>query len=301
MTVQVALEQVNSAVLDLQQASLNTFDRPLKELSAALRADELRSVAERLKAATDFEAFIESADDGGSMLGSAKLNWPIDLEEKLGLSIAIIDRGAESRDWFMNFAFNYLYISKQVIEDIRHVVRSVIIPFNRDFAAYMKRQTPEVSPRVLDPGDRNRVFIVHGHDDGPREAVARFLERLGLTPIILHEQVSRGRTIPEKLQEYSDVGFAIVLLTPDDEGRAKGGELKPRARQNVILELGYFIGRLGRERVCALLKEDVEMPSDYMGVVYVPFDGAAGGWRLNLARELEGADYQVDWNAVMKT
>ena len=300
MTVQAALEQVNNAVLDLQQASLNTFERPLKELSEALRADEIRLVTERLKSATDLESFVEDADIGGSMVGSAKLNWPTDLEEKLGLSIHIIDRGAENPDWFVSFAHHYFYVSRRVIEDIRHVVRSVIIPFNRDFGVYMKRQDPGVSPRVLDPGDRNRVFIVHGHDDGPREAVARFLERLGLTPIILHEQVSRGRTIPEKLQNYSDVGFAVVLLTPDDEGCAKGDEMKPRARQNVILELGYFIGRLGRERVCALLKEDVEMPSDYMGVVYVAFDGAAGGWRLNLARELEGADYKVDWNAVMR-
>jgi len=114
-----------------------------------------------------------------------------------------------------------------------------------------------------------RAFIVHGHDDGPRESVARFLERLGFEPIILHEQASGGRTIIEKIEHYDDVGFAVVLLTPDDEGCKKGETPAPRARQNVILELGYFIKGLGRNRVCVLKCGDIEVPSDFGGVVYV--------------------------------
>lgn len=146
------------------------------------------------------------------------------------------------------------------------------------------------------PSDSRQVFLVHGHDKAVREEVARFLEKLDLEPIILHEQPNMGRTVIEKFEAHADVGFAIVLLTPDDiGGLASGGEVKPRARQNVILELGYFIGRLGRARVCALYVEGVEIPSDIHGVVYVSYD-AAGGWRLKLAGEIRAAGLPVDMN-----
>src|SRR5882724_3248104 len=118
-----------------------------------------------------------------------------------------------------------------------------------------------------------RVFVVHGRDNETKESTARFLERLELEPIILHEQPSSGRTVIEKFEVYSDVGFAVVLLTPDDVGRlATEPKLKGRARQNVILELGYFLGSLSRRRVVALYKKGVEMPSDYKGVIYVEID-----------------------------
>lgn len=144
------------------------------------------------------------------------------------------------------------------------------------------------------------VFIVHGHDDAVRESVARYIERLGLRPIILHEQASQGRTIIEKLEYHADVKFAVVLLTPDDVGAAQGESnlLKQRARQNVVLELGFFVGKLGRQRVCAIHKGQVELPSDYVGVVYLPFDDS-GGWRLILARELKAAGFAVDLNVAV--
>lgn len=144
-----------------------------------------------------------------------------------------------------------------------------------------------------------KVFVVHGHDEGAREAVARFLGQIGFQEIILHEQANQGRTVIEKVVAHGDVGFAVVLLTPDDEGCKKGETPKPRARQNVVLELGYFLGRLGRERVCALKRGDVEIPSDFDGVVYEPFD-ASGGWRQALGRELEAAGFDIDWNKVMR-
>ena len=143
------------------------------------------------------------------------------------------------------------------------------------------------------------IFIVHGHDEGAREAVARFLERLDFEPIILHEQASRGRTVIEKVEGHSDVGFAVVLLTPDDIGCAKGGTPVPRARQNVVLELGYFVGKLGRNHVCALKCGEIEIPSDFEGVVYVPFD-SSGAWKQSLGRELAAAKLEIDWNKVMR-
>jgi predicted nucleotide-binding protein len=115
----------------------------------------------------------------------------------------------------------------------------------------------------------------------------------------LHEQASRNRTIIEKIEAHGDVGFAVVLLTPDDEGCKKGETPKPRARQNVVLELGYFVGRLGRDRVCVLRRGDVEIPSDFGGVVYEPFDDG-GGWKSKLAGELEAAEYAIDWSKVHK-
>jgi predicted nucleotide-binding protein len=143
----------------------------------------------------------------------------------------------------------------------------------------------------------SKVFIVHGHDEAAREMAARFLERLGLVPIILHEQASEGRTTIEKLENYSDVGFAVVLLTPDDEGRKKvEGEVhRDRARQNVLLELGYFTGKLGRNHVCALHRGSVEIPTDYLGVLYVPLDDG-GGWQLRLAKELKATGFEIDMN-----
>lgn len=144
-----------------------------------------------------------------------------------------------------------------------------------------------------------RVFVVHGHDEGARETVARFLEKIAFEPIILHEKASRNRTVIEKIEAYHDVGFAVVLLTPDDEGCVKGGKPEPRARQNVLLELGYFMGRLGRDKVCALKREDVDIPSDFAGVVWVPID-ASNGWKQALGQELEAAGHEVDWNKVMR-
>lgn len=140
----------------------------------------------------------------------------------------------------------------------------------------------------------NRIFIVHGHDNEPKEAVARFLEAIGFQPVILHEQASKGRTIIQKFrEEAADVGFAIVLMTPDDE--MPSGAV--RARQNVILELGFFLGALGPDKVAAIVKGKVEAPSDFDGVVYTPYDPA---WKVALSKELEAAGYTVDWNIIMR-
>ena len=143
----------------------------------------------------------------------------------------------------------------------------------------------------------NKVFVIHGRDDGTKNMVARFLEQLKLNPVILHEQANLGRTIIEKFEEHAQVGFAVALLTPDDVGSLKNEEhnLTPRARQNVIFEFGFFIGKLGRKRVCALVKGDVEKPSDYDGVLYIPLDDS-DGWKMRLIRELKTAGFEVDAN-----
>lgn len=148
--------------------------------------------------------------------------------------------------------------------------------------------------------DLTSVFIVHGHDQAALQTVARFVSALGLNPVVLHEQANRGQTIIEKLEGHSAVGFAVVLLTPDDVGgkNDQDAEMRPRARQNVILELGFFCAALKRAHVCALVKDGVEIPSDFDGVVYVALD-EDGAWRFGLAREMKAAGLDVDLNKAM--
>jgi predicted nucleotide-binding protein len=153
----------------------------------------------------------------------------------------------------------------------------------------------------------NKVFVVHGHAEDMKQAMARALVTLGLDPIILHEKPNQGRTIIEKFEDYADVGFAVVLLSGDDMAYPSGVEHKiakprPRARQNVVMELGFFLAKLGRAKVFALYKQaaDFELPSDYQGILYTAYD-AAGHWMLTLVRELKAAQYDVDANKLIRS
>lgn len=145
-----------------------------------------------------------------------------------------------------------------------------------------------------------KVFIVHGHDEAAQSKVARFIEKIDYEPIILHEQASEGRTIIEKIEKFSDVGFAIILYTPDDLGnqKSKADELNLRARQNVIFEHGYLIGKLGRNKVATLIQGDIERPNDISGVVYINFD-EANAWYLTLAKEMVLCGYDIDMNKLL--
>jgi len=168
-----------------------------------------------------------------------------------------------------------------------------------DFFSVHKRDFPS----------SRKVFVIHGHDHGMKDAVARFLTKLGLDPVILHEEADKGRTIIEKFEQHSDAAFAIALFSSDDLGatNAEIGNsepkrvrtlLRPRARQNVVFECGYFIGKLGRDRVAMLQADGVEMMSDYAGVVYIPFD-AANGWQARLLKELNAAQFNLDANKIL--
>ncbi|WP_082702745.1 TIR domain-containing protein [Pseudacidovorax intermedius] len=290
--------EINNAVLDLQSSQLQTYERPLKKLGQLLRHPDLEPYNADLTEGLDVMAFIaESEKTGGSMIGSAQLAWPEDSKQALGLTLLLIEKLAADPRYAANFAHLFFYSGSKVIAGIHALTGQLIIPFVRDYRSYI--QTKGSTDVVLKAQFSRKVFIVHGHDDGAREAVARFLERIGLEAIILHEQANQGRTIIEKVVAHSDVGFAVVLLTPDDEGCVKGGTPEPRARQNVLLELGYFIGRLGRDKVCALKRGAVEIPSDFAGVVWETMD-TGGGWKQALARELEAAGHSIDWNKVMR-
>ena len=162
----------------------------------------------------------------------------------------------------------------------------------------------ERTPRESGIGSvSNDIFIVHGHDELMISEVKMVLSKLELNPIVLREQPNQGATIIEKFEKFSNVGFAIVLMTPDDVGGKKYDdvdklELRDRARQNVVLELGYFVGSLGRNRVCVLKQDGVETPSDILSVVYTPID-PSGYWKFELARELKAAGYRVTADSLL--
>lgn len=184
---------------------------------------------------------------------------------------------------------SYLPTSEKAVEALKtrlEKVKKESIP---------ERKGIELIPPIDSLGS-NRVFIVHGRDEEMKHHVARTLTQLHLVPVILHEQPNRGRTIIEKfVEEASDVGFAIVLFSPDDEGHRIGeAELVPRARQNVILELGFFFGKLGRGKIVVLYKdiEGFDLPSDIAGIIYIPYD-SSGAWRIVLVGELIANGYDV--------
>ena len=140
----------------------------------------------------------------------------------------------------------------------------------------------------------NKIFVVHGRNIDIRDDIELFIRRIGLEPIILAEQANKGMTIIEKIEKYSDVSCAIILYTPCDEGRMKGDkELNDRARQNVIFEHGYMVAKLGRDKVIALVEQQVEVPGDLSGVIYISLKDE--DWKLQIMRELNSAGLEIDW------
>lgn len=198
------------------------------------------------------------------------------------------------------------YFDKEVANNIKiilYIILAVmmagtVLQYLFDYLESTRPVTEQTAKINLKTNTR-KIFVVHGHDEAANESVARFLAKLDLEPVILHEQTNEGKTVIEKFEHHSnDVGFAVVLLTPDDVGSVKTNQeiLHPRARQNVIFELGYFFAKLGRKNVCALYK-DIELPSDFSGVLYISM--AAGGvWKYQLAKEMKQAGLDVDMNKI---
>lgn len=169
--------------------------------------------------------------------------------------------------------------------------------------AQQETSNPTTLPQTTVTANSKQVFIVHGHDEEMKNSVARVLEKLGLEPIILHEQADQGRTVIEKFVGHSDVPFAVILFSADDWAYQKNSNpesARPRARQNVVLELGFFLGKLGRNRVLPLFRQaaNFELPSDYAGVLFKPFDDH-GAWRFELVKELKASGLTVDANSLI--
>lgn len=145
----------------------------------------------------------------------------------------------------------------------------------------------------------HRVFVAHGHDIDFRDYVVLLLDKLGIRTIVLGDMEGEGDTFAEAIEKHSNVSCAVILLTPDDLGEAKAKKktLRQRARQNVILEWGFFVGRLDRDKVVALVKNDkdkeIELPSNYAGLRYISV-GSDGKWRRQLGKELSKAGIPVE-------
>jgi predicted nucleotide-binding protein len=188
--------------------------------------------------------------------------------------------------------------------DVNAYIDSLIIDIENDefdLRSESEEDEEEKTIKISSEKKFNKVFIVHGHNGEVKSRTARFIEKLGFEAIILHEKASRGKTIIEKIEYYTDVNFAIVLYTPDDLGNtvelAKKEDLKLRARQNVVFEHGYLMAKIGRENVVALVSDSLELPNDISGVVYVSNDK----WEMDIANEMSTVGYDVDFNKLYKS
>lgn len=203
----------------------------------------------------------------------------------------VLDRKQESLHIYSFFRYSREIVSRdeQYTKDITDEILEEAQNSLNTAISELKKEIPIYS--------NHKVFIVHGRDTLLRTQVENVLRALGLEPIILQEQANIGKTIIEKIEECTDVGFGIVLYTPCDEGRLKSedGELKPRARQNVVLEHGYLMAKLGRERVCCLVSKNVEFPSDIQGIGYIPANDI-DQWKYKIAKELKAAGFDIDMN-----
>lgn len=160
------------------------------------------------------------------------------------------------------------------------------------------------APEQLQTGSISRgkkVFVVHGHDDAAKTNFEVFLHEVGLEPVVLHRQADQGLTVIEKFEKHSEVGYAFILLTPDEAAYLAADAQKPeserkiewRARPNVIFEFGYFIGKLGRSRVCCLYTGNVSLPSDVNGMIYKRYEKSVEEVGYSIIKDLKAAGYEV--------
>lgn len=285
---------------------------PPQKQAAQITAAEMKAGIDRIeKRIKEVEAFDpRSVTDQYATPDLDALEAAIDetLARTFGAHTLDYDRYKQAKD-FNRGPYNYVHTVQS------HEFQASIAKSKANSLALLRQAVKSLKERLDEGADHTsaapetkskptlssrKVFVVHGHDAEARETVARFLSGIEFEPIILHEQANLGRTIIEKVEANAGVGFAVVLLTPDDLGRSKNeGDLEPRPRQNVLLELGYFFAKLGRERVCALKRGIVEVPSDFAGIVWEELDNA-GAWKQKLGRELKAVGYEINWNLVMR-
>lgn len=191
-----------------------------------------------------------------------------------------------------------IYTFNETESDYIEACKSGLVESKAVFEVYLEELkendvTPDNEATQDNSISKSKVFVVHGHDEALKQEVARMVEKQGLEAIILSEQANRGKTIIEKFEEHSDVGAAICLFTGDDYGKAKDATSENlRARQNVVFEAGFFMGKLGRENVILIADSNIEVPSDLQGVVYT----SKTMWQTDVLRELKAIGYNVDFN-----
>jgi predicted nucleotide-binding protein len=270
-------------------------------------SQRLQGLLEWMESQPEVKAILDNLDvevDGMTLLNAADHHHPpaAGTESEIAAVGLALMRAAKDSPLFKIVTIKASGSSK-FQDHVDSAVRRYLLPFVNFVSRRLAASQPDPgTPQLLSAQNMNTkdVFVVHGHDEAAKQAVARFLERLDLRPIILHEQKNSGRTIIEKFELHAEVQFAVIVLTPDDVGRLKAeneSAARPRARQNVVFEMGYFIGRIGRDRVFPLKVGDVDIPSDYAGVAYTEMDGREA-WKNELVRELKGVGFDIDANKI---
>lgn len=297
MTGTDVFAKISNAILDLQNAQHQTYELPLRTLARALGDPSLAPINGRLTAGVDLNEFIAAS---GEVRRGQALHWPLDDEQRLGLVILLIQRMGDDPNFALNFGHaHFSNGSNKIIAGVHGFTGQILAPFARDYKLYVQTQPKSLRP-LPSTASSNKVFIVHGHDEAALQGLARFIERLQLKPVVLREMPDQGQTIIEKFENESDVAFAVVLLTPDDVGgKAEAiSATNARARQNVIFELGYFTGKLGRGKVMLLKKGNPEIPSDLFGVLYTEMD-TNEAWQIKLVKEMKAAGLTPDISSIL--
>ncbi|MDQ3267191.1 MAG: nucleotide-binding protein [Pseudomonadota bacterium] len=192
-------------------------------------------------------------------------------------------------------ADKYKDIDKKIHRIDSLIERLELIPIAVQVAESEQQMPTTNSPKT------KKVFVVHGHDEVAKTSLEVFLHEIGLEPIVLHRQADQGLTIIEKFEKYSDVGYAFILLTPDEVAYVAADSEKPeasrktelRARPNVIFEFGYFVGKLGRSRVCCLYTGNVSLPSDLSGMIYKRYEKSIEEVAYSVIKDLKATGYGV--------
>ncbi|HDX9500216.1 TPA: nucleotide-binding protein [Bacillus thuringiensis] len=221
--------------------------------------------------------------------------YPLALDRIKRINIKKTNQTTTELANFENEYITMLDISRETIMSYDQYTEDVTKKFIEIGKQKLKERGSEQLSATEVKIDKTKVFIVHGHDKLALAETGLFIRQLGLEPIVIQDQSNQGMTIIEKIESYSNVGFGVILYTPCDEGAKQGEELKARARQNVVFEHGFLIGKIGRKNVAALVKDAVEKPNDISGIVYITMDDNAA-WRLKLAQELKSSGYAIDMN-----
>lgn len=291
-------EIIENHIGKIQNARWNTFPAVTKHLFDYL--DEFKETNQVLQKYEESRKKWINWPDGPRSSFGIRWSLPDNEEDCKALSYNIYKKIVETND--INGISLQLFRNKKLEDNI--------YDFNRTFLAYLVDALTDIindpSMKTMHASDEvggsteigdGIVFIIHGHDETMKTEVQLLLERAKIKHVVLHERPDRGRTIIEKLEDESEnATYAISLFSPDD--KIQNGE--HRARQNVILELGYFIGKLTRKKVRILKKMNVEIPSDLQGLIYEPFD-MAGAWKMKLIKELEDAGFNPDKDNVLRT
>jgi predicted nucleotide-binding protein len=298
----------NDKAEDLLRSSGRTIENAINLFLAFCESDEItKTVTGPLKQNTNVNItkwYADFSKSAGSMSGSEKFLLPTDDDDRLALLYQLLLKIRSNEVSYHDLSFGAGNINAAASRFNEAISRPLIRGLSYRIEGKVRKAVSEKHARLERTSriSSNRVFVVHGHDETLKNEIEIFLGENGLEAVVLHRKPDQGRTIIEKLEQYSDVSYVFVLLTPDDIGYPKDEEEKDdskrvkehRARQNVIFELGYFVGLLGRNKVCCLYKTGVTLPTDFKGVLYKEVSTNIAAVAYDLLKELRAARLTSD-------